>query len=124
VECSICERTVKYKNLKEHNKRDVCEKRAYLKKNLNDMDFTESWKKLRERIDINDVEIKHFNINYMYDVVPIYEDIVKSKDYTNKYFCVNRTTPDIVRLSFDKEDNDKISLYLVDKHKKLVLVKI
>ena len=47
VECVICERFVKHKNMKEHNKRDVCEKWAYLKKNLNDMDFTESWKELK-----------------------------------------------------------------------------
>ena len=100
----------------DHNKREVCQNWDYLKKNLKEMDVNTSWKEVRERIDINDVEIKHFNINYMYDVVPIYEDIVKSKDYTNKYFCVNRTTPDIVRLSFDKEDNDTISLYLVEKH--------
>jgi hypothetical protein len=77
------------------------------------MDFNKSWKELRERIEVNDVEIKHFTINYTYDVVPIYADIVKSKEYTNTYFCINRTTPDIVRLSFDKEDDDKISLYLV-----------
>ncbi len=84
-----------------------------LKKNLKDKDFTKSCKELRERIDINDVEIKHFNINYTYVVVPIYIDIVKSKAYTNKYFCIHRTTPDIVRLRFDKEDNDKISLKIV-----------